>query len=137
MRWLGFVFIAIVAAAISPPFPSAEPVRLVCDGEMRALSANGNAKFAKNREPFFNNIDPTRTSNCPTARAPDQYSLMSTSDYIRWMGSKWASSTSIVASLYRLAVIPFLHRSRPHGGYVSCCCESQTFVGRDVTSAAG
>jgi hypothetical protein len=43
MRWLGFVFIATAATVISPPFASAEPVRLVCEGEMRVLSPNGNA----------------------------------------------------------------------------------------------
>jgi hypothetical protein len=43
MRWLGFVFIAIAAAVIRPPFASAQPVRLVCEGEMQLLNVRGDA----------------------------------------------------------------------------------------------
>jgi hypothetical protein len=53
-------------------------------------------------------FEPTRTSLADTGeRRWTKLPMISTWDDICWIWSKRASSTSIVASLYRLAVVPF------------------------------
>jgi hypothetical protein len=52
-------------------------------------------------------FDPTRTSLADTGQRWTKLPMVSTWDDICWIWSKRASSTSIVASLYRLAVVPF------------------------------
>jgi hypothetical protein len=51
--------------------------------------------------------DPTWTSLSDTGERWTKLPMISTWDDICWIWSKRASSTSIVASLYRLVVVPF------------------------------
>jgi hypothetical protein len=52
-------------------------------------------------------LNPTRTSIAEMGEHWTKLPMISTLDDICWKWSKRASSTSIVASLYRLAVVPF------------------------------
>jgi hypothetical protein len=52
-------------------------------------------------------IEPSRTSVAEMGERWTKLPVISTWDDICWIWSKRASSTSIVASLYRLAVVPF------------------------------
>jgi hypothetical protein len=56
---------------------------------------------------FFDSIDPTRTSIAEIGEHWTKLPMISTLDDIWYIWSKRAASTSIVASLYRLAVPPF------------------------------
>src|SRR5215471_10655887 len=64
-------------------------------------------------------LDPTRTSTAEMGEHWTKLPMISTLDDICWKWSKRASSTSIVASLYRLAVVP-LHLAQQWDRDVAC-----------------
>jgi hypothetical protein len=74
MRWLGFVPIAI-AAVISPSFASAEPVRLMCEGEMMHSDASQNSTLLLAIDLGVGTVEVSGWGKAPIISKPDDDTL--------------------------------------------------------------
>ena len=71
MRSLRFVFVAIVAAVISPPLASAEPVRLMCEGEMMHSDATQDYRLFLTIDLSARTVDVSGWGKAPIISKPD------------------------------------------------------------------